>query len=117
MISPGDVWAVDFGEPYPGEPAFARPAVLLGPPTGFGESFPYRMVVPLTRTAHGVTWHIEIEPSAANGLTAVSYAQAEALRSVASARMLRRVGSVDRVDLFRIRTEVARLLSFDARSA
>ena len=117
MISPGDIWSVDFGEPYPSEPAFTRPAVLLGPPMGFGERFPYRLVVPLTRTAHGLTWHIEIEPSPGNGLKSVSYAQAEALRSVASARLLRALGAVDSAELLRIRAAVAQLLSFDARSA
>jgi mRNA-degrading endonuclease toxin of MazEF toxin-antitoxin module len=41
MASVDDVWLVDFGDAYPGEPASHRPALILGPPETFGTSFPF----------------------------------------------------------------------------
>ena len=45
MASIDDLWLVDFGEPYPGEPAAHRPALVIGPPETFGPAFPFVIVV------------------------------------------------------------------------
>ena len=41
MASVDELWLTDFGDPYPGEPASFRPALILGPPSSFGATFPY----------------------------------------------------------------------------
>lgn len=95
MASPDELWLVDFGEPFPGEPAFHRPALVLGPPSSFGEHFPFVIVVPATARRRGLSMHVEVEPDAGNGLDETSYLQCELLRSVSVRRLVVRLGRLD----------------------
>ncbi len=95
MGSPDELWLVDFGDPYPGDPAYHRPALILGPPSDFGPGFPFTIVVPLTSTNRELSIHVEVEPSETNGLTDTSYAQCELIRSVNRRRLIHRLGVVD----------------------
>ncbi len=94
MASVDDLWLVDFGDPYPGEPAHRRPALVVGPPAVFGPSFPFVIIVPLTTTRRGLSLHVEVEPTIRTGLDAVSYIQCELIRSVTANRLVRRLGSI-----------------------
>ena len=68
MASVDDLWLVDFGEPYPGEPAAVRPALVLGPPEAFGPEFPFVIGTPLTTTPRGLSLHVEVEATRSTGL-------------------------------------------------
>ena len=96
MASIDELWLVDFGDPYPGEPAHHRPGLILGPPDTFGPEFPFVVVCPLTTIRRGLSLHIEVEPSNATGLDDVSYVQCELIRSVNRRRLVHRLGAVDR---------------------
>ena len=95
MASVDDLWLVDFGDPYPGEPAALRPALVLGPPETFGPDFPFVIVVPLTTTRRGLSLHVKIEHGAETGLDATSYAQCELIRSVNRRRLRHLLGQID----------------------
>jgi mRNA interferase MazF len=95
MASIDELWLVDFGEPFPGEPAQIRPALIVGPPESFGPDFPFVIVVPLTTRRRGLSLHIEIEAEDATGIDATSYAQCELIRAMSRRRLLHRVGGVD----------------------
>ena len=95
MASIDELWLVDFGPPHPAEPAFRRPALVVGPPDSFGREFPSAIVVPLTTTRRGLSCHVEVEATPGNGLTRTSYAQCELVRSVNRNRLVRRLGVVD----------------------
>lgn len=109
MASVGDLWLVDFGDPFPGEPAHHRPAVVLGPPSTFGPGFPFVIVCPLTTTRRGLALHVEVEANRATGLREPSYVQCELLRSVSVERLTRRLGALDMVTLAAV-DEVVRTL-------
>ena len=109
MASVGDLWLVDFGEPYPGEPAFQRPALIVGPPSSFSSGFPLVIVVPLTSTIRGLNLHVEIEPSREDGLGETSAVQCELMRSINRARLLHRMGVLEMVSL-RLVDDLVRLL-------
>lgn len=94
MASVDDLWLVDFGEPYPGEPAAHRPALILGPPDTFGPGFPFVIVVPLTTVRRGLSLHIEVEASADTGLDTTSYIQCELIGSINRNRLVHRLGAV-----------------------
>lgn len=94
MASVDDLWLVDFGDPFPGEPAARRPALILGPPETFGPDFPFVIVVPLTTTRRGLSLHIEIEPGDDTGLHEVSYVQCELIRSINRRRLIHRLGQI-----------------------
>lgn len=110
MASADDLWLVDFGEPFPGEPAHHRPALVLGPPDTFGADFPFVLLCPLTTTRRGLSLHIEVEPAGATGLDEVSYVQCELLRSVSRRRLVHRLGVVDHETAIAVRAVVDALL-------
>ncbi|MBT8208351.1 MAG: type II toxin-antitoxin system PemK/MazF family toxin [Acidimicrobiia bacterium] len=95
MASVDDLWLVDFGDPYPGEPAARRPALVIGPPDSFGPAFPFVILTPLTTTRRGLSLHIEVEATADTGLDESSYIQCELIRSINRKRLIHRLGAVD----------------------
>ncbi len=95
MASVDDLWLVDFGQPFPAEPAHHRPALVIGPPDTFGQDFPVIIVCPLMTTRRGLALHVEIEPTDTTGLDDTSYVQCELLRSVNRRRLVTRLGSID----------------------
>ena len=111
MASVDDLWLVDFGDPYPGEPAALRPALVLGPPETFGPDFPFVVVVPLTTSRRGLSLHVEIEPGTETGLDEISYAQCELIRSVNRRRLVHRLGQVDSGASYRATSVVKTLLN------
>ena len=95
MASVDDLWLVDFGEPYPGEPAHHRPALVLGPPDTFGPDFPFVIVTPLTTTRRGLSVHVEVEATHGTGLDDTSYIQCELIRSINRKRLVYRLGVIE----------------------
>lgn len=95
MASVDDLWLVDFGDPYPGEPAFHRPALVVGPPATFGDGFPFVILVPLTTTDRGISLHVEIDATLDSGLDETNFAQCELIRSVNAKRLVHRLGRID----------------------
>ncbi len=111
MASPDEIWLVDFGDPYPGEPAHHRPAVVIGPPDTFGADFPFVIVCPITTSRRGLSIHVEVEPSATNGLDHTSYVQCELIRSVNRRRLVHRLGAIDPATSARIAIILKTLLN------
>jgi mRNA interferase MazF len=115
MASTDELWLVDFGEPYPGEPASFRPALVIGPPATFGPTFPFVIVVPLTTTHRGLSLHVEVDPTSSmtsmspTGLDRTSYVQCELIRSVSRRRLLQRLGAIDPDTSARV-TEIVKTL-------
>lgn len=107
-ISTGGI--VDFGDPFPSEPAWHRPALVVGPIPEFGTQLPFVIVCPLTTTHRGLPVHVEVEPDATNGLGDLSYVQCELVRSVGRGRLVHRLGSVGAEVSFAVHDVLALLL-------
>ena len=95
MASPDELWLVDFGDPFPGEPAHHRPALVIGPPDTFGADFPFVILCPLTTTGRGLSFHVEIDAGESTGLDRTSYVQCELARSVNRRRLVHQLGAID----------------------
>lgn len=67
-------------------------------------------IVPLTRTLRNSRTEVVVEPDEANGLSAVSSAQCQHVRSVSTARVLRRLGNVGPMRLGQVRDVLSVLL-------
>ena len=111
MASIDELWLVDFGKPYPGEPASRRPALVLGPPDTFGSRFPLVVVAPLTTTHHELSLHVEVPATTATGLHQTSYVQCELIRSVNTRRLLHTLGTIDADTSWQVDTNVRTLLN------
>ncbi|MEQ1701284.1 MAG: type II toxin-antitoxin system PemK/MazF family toxin [Ilumatobacteraceae bacterium] len=112
MASPDELWLVDFGDPYPGEPASYRPALVVGPSRLFPDTLPFVIVVPLTTTRRGLLLHVEVEPSAANGLDETSYVQCEWVRSINRRRLVSQLGRADSGVTYEVSRILRTLLNF-----
>ena len=111
MASVDDLWLVDFGQPYPGEPASYRPALILGPPDTFGPGFPFVIVAPLTTTRRELSLHIEVAAAPETGLDTTSYVQCELIRSINSKRLVHRLGTIGPETTNQVSTVIKTLLS------
>lgn len=112
MASVDELWLVDFGEPYPGEPSRRRPALVIGPPGTFGPGFPFAIVTPLTTARRGLSLHIEVEAGRGTGLAETSYIQCELIRSVNRDRLVHRLGLVDAEVSHRVADVIKVLLNY-----
>lgn len=112
MASVDELWMVDFGDPFPGEPASYRPALVVGPPDTFGRQFPFVIVVPLSTVRRGMSIHVEVEAGETTGLDETSYAQCELIRSVSRSRLRHRLGVVSPDVSHQVETVVRRLLDY-----
>lgn len=104
-MNPGEIHLCDFGRPIGHEPGYRRPCVVLSPEQlnrhGIG------IVLPITRTRRGHPTHVELE----GALPVTCYAQCELIRTVSTERLIRHVGTVDPLQLERMRLILSRLLS------
>jgi mRNA-degrading endonuclease toxin of MazEF toxin-antitoxin module len=112
MASVDDLWLVDFGQPYPGEPESYRPALILGPPDTFGPGFPFVILTPLTTTQRGLSLHIEVEATPETGLDGTSYIQCELIRSINSNRLVHQLGTIGPDTSNRVTTVIKALLNY-----
>ncbi len=89
----GEVWLVDFGEPIGHEQGYRRPAVVISADQLNRSRAELAVVLPVTTTRRGLPSHVEIEPGD-SGLSHISYAKTEDIKSVSTQRLIRRLGSV-----------------------
>lgn len=112
MASVDEIWIVNFGAPFPGEPAKHRPALVIGPGEVFGPGIPFVIVTPLTTVHRGLSLHIEVEADARTGLDDTSYIQCELIRSINRDRLVHRLGSVDPETSSKVATVIRSLLNY-----
>lgn len=107
MLTPGDVVELDLGAPAGSEAGLHRPAVVVTAARVLAGGPNVVQVVPLTRTVRASGAEVDIDPDEHNGLTAVSAAQCQHIRSVATTRVSRQIGNVGPLALRQIRQTVA----------
>lgn len=109
MLTPGDVVELDLGTPVGSEAGLRRPGVIVTAERVLRGGPNVVQVVPLTRAVRHSSTEVTIDPDQDNGLSALSSAQCQHVRSVATARIHQRTGNVGPVVLGEIR-EVLGLL-------
>jgi len=112
MASIDELWLVDFGNPYPGEPAAQSPALVIGPSPAFGTGFPFVIVVPLTTTYRRLSIHVEVGPASGTGLDLTSFIQCELIRSINRNRLVRLLGLVGPDVSHQVRRIIRTLLDY-----
>ena len=109
MLTAGDVLVLDLGTPIGSEAGLRRPAVVVTADRVLRGSPNVVQVVPLTRTIRQSSTEVTIDPDEGNGLAAVSAAQCQHVRTIATARIHGRTGNVGPVVVGEVR-EVLGLL-------
>jgi mRNA interferase MazF len=99
----GEIWQVAFDPTVGQEIRKTHPAVILSSNT-LG-ALALRVVVPVTGWQPdfaGAPWLVQVEPSAQNGLTKRSAADAFQVKSLSTTRFLRKLGTVSSQELLAI---------------
>lgn len=109
-LTAGDVVELDLGPPAGSEAGLRRPAIVITAARVLRGGPNVVQVVPITRTIRRSGSEVVIEPDIHNGLTAVSAAQCQHIRSVATTRVSDRIGNVGATVLHQVREAVAILI-------
>jgi mRNA interferase MazF len=110
-MSPGQIVTVDWRDALPGtgEPNKHRPGIVVSSAQFFDETFPFKIVVPLTAeedlAIEGASTLIEPTPS--NGCTKRCYALAWNVQTVPHKRLTTTPSTITDEQLARIRAQVA----------
>lgn len=110
MLTAGDVVELDLGTAAGSEAGLRRPAIIVTASRVLRGEPNVVQVVPLTRTIRGSSTEVIIAPDEGNQLVALSSAQCQHVRSVATARIRKRTGSVGPVVLGEVRETLALLM-------
>lgn len=110
MLTPGDMVELDLGTPAGAAAGLRRPAVVVTAAQILQGLPNVVQVVPLTRTIRDSGSETVIEPDERNGLDAVSAAQCQHIRSVATTRVSARIGNVGPAVLRRLRETVSLII-------
>jgi mRNA interferase MazF len=107
--SRGEIWDLDLNPTLGREQAGFRPALILSVDLFNQGPAELIVVVPLTRTARKIRWHVAVRPPE-GGLTAEGFVQCENLRSVSERRLKRQRGRVSAEMLRQVEDRVRILL-------
>ncbi|WP_366526354.1 type II toxin-antitoxin system PemK/MazF family toxin [Ferrimicrobium sp.] len=95
----GEVWLIDFGDPVGREQVRQRPGVVISVDALNESRAGVIIVVPTTTRHRGLPSHIELDP-ASSGLSAISYAKCEDIKSISEERLIARLGLIGQEPLF-----------------
>lgn len=110
MPNPGDVVDLDLGPPEGQEAGFVHPAVVVTAQRILDADPSVVHVVPLTTTLRRFHSELIVEPDGDDGLTEVSAAQCQHLRSVSLHRIVATRGNVGAISLTQMRETIAVIL-------
>lgn len=110
----GDIWLVSLGSARAGEPGKTRPAVVVSTDELPAESpNDLVVVVPLSSTAAPSGLRVEVAPVA--GIDRPSRAVCRAVRAVAAARLVRRIGRIEAETMRQMDAALALILGLEGQ--
>ncbi len=110
----GEIWLINLDPTVGAEIRKTRPAVIVND-DAMGV-LPLRVIVPITewKDRYAVApWMVRLEPTAENGLTKASAADAFQVRSVSRERFVRRIGKLSNATMRDITRALALVLSIE----
>lgn len=93
QASRGEIWLVSLDPTKGREQAGMRPALIVSVDMFNRGAAEIVVAIPITSRAKGIPLHVEIVPPE-GGLTLTSYIKCEDVRSISTARLVRRLGIV-----------------------
>ena len=93
IASRGEIWLVNLNPTAGREQAGTRPALIVSVDIFNHGAAELVVVIPITSKAKGIPLHVEMTPPE-GGLSVTSYAKCEDVRSISTARLLKRFGKV-----------------------
>jgi mRNA interferase MazF len=110
-LSRGDIWWVEWSPGRGSEQAGRRPALVVQrDAANRNPTYANTIVAALTTRRRGLSFHIEVQPSPENGLTATSYVMCEQLLTISKGRLKERLGHMGANDVRRVDLALRRVL-------
>ena len=110
----GEIWEINLSPTIGAEIKKRRPAIIINDDSiGI---LPLRVIVPITEWKnkfHEVIWMVRIEPDNQNMLKKLSAIDTFQIRSISTARLLKKVGIVSPVILSEIKTAIKAVIDAD----
>ena len=113
----GEVWTVNFDPTIGTEIRKTRPAVVIS--SDAVGKLPIKLIAPITNWKEYFNqnlWHIQLEPSAENGLSKRSAVDALQLRGVDVQRFLQKLGQLSDETMVEITIAIAAVIEYQADS-
>lgn len=110
----GEIWEINLSPTVGAEIRKKRPVVIIND-DAIG-ILPLRVVVPVTEWKErflGAIWMVKIEPDEKNNLKKISALDVFQIRSVSTARFLKKIGSVTSEILDEVKTAVKAVIDAD----
>ena len=93
QASRGEIWLVSLDPTKGRKQAGTRPALVISVDIFNHGPAELAVVIPVTSQAKGIPLHVELKPPE-GGLTMTSFAKCEDVRSISTARLVKRLGKV-----------------------
>ena len=113
-MSRGEVWEVNLDPTVGAEIRKVRPCVIVN--RDALARLPLRIIVPLTEwdpRFESAPWHIQIDPTEANGLSKKSSVDTFQVRSISQQRLVRQLGVISESDMSKINKGLVLSLALD----
>ncbi len=95
-VQRGELYWLDWNPARGSEQAGRRPALVVQEnPASANPNYPLTVVVAISTQGRAIATHVSIEPTALNGLSALSYAKCEQIQTVSKARLIQLIGVLE----------------------
>ncbi len=109
----GDIWMVDFGTGRGSEQAGVRPAVVIQNDAGNrSPRYPNTVILAVSKKGRPIPFHVRLEPTERNGLSATSYIKCEQILTISKSRLhgTKRLGRLTGAEIRQVETAIKRSL-------
>ena len=107
----GQLWMVDWSPGRGSEQLGRRPALIIQTDAAnTNNNYPNTIVLTLSTKGHPVTSHVEVTPTATNGLQAISFIKCEQIMTISKQRLDTFLGVLDPADLARVASALRKVL-------
>ena len=108
----GEIWLLDWSPARGSEQAGFRPALVMQTDAANANpAYPNTIVLAVSTKGKPVPFHVPLEPSKGNGLTAPSFVKCEQVLTVAKERLVKRLGSIQEEQLRQVSRAVTMVMA------
>jgi mRNA interferase MazF len=112
VVRRGEIYWVDWNPSRGSEQAGRRPALIVQTDIANQKPhYPLTVVVAVSTSGRPIPFHVEVEPTPDNGLSATSYLKCEQILTVSKDRLLGRIGEVDTAIMSQVEQAIKQVLS------
>ena len=112
IVRRGEIYWLDWNPARGSEQAGRRPALVIQEnPASANPNYPLTIVAAVSTRGRQIPAHVDVAPSAQNGLSVVSYVKCEQVQTVSKDRLLQKIGELAVPDMARVDKALKKVLA------